>query len=771
VGKTQLALTVAHEVRDRFPDGAVFVDYAPLRDPAFALPTLANRLNIRPIPRQPMLDTLAYHLRDAHRLLLLDNLEGIVSVAPAICELLVRCPKVKVLATSRAALRVSLERAFPVMPLAVPDLLRPPNPDAINKSPAAALFVARCRAVQPDFALTPDNARSIAEICVRLDGLPLAIELAAARARLLPPESILNHLQSRLDLLTEGPRDAPLRHQTLRGAIAWSYVLLDPAERALFRRLAVFVGSFTLQDAHAVQDEPLKDGPGLLSQLSSLIDKSLVVRIPGDGEPRFRMLETIRDYGLEQLAATNELNVVRRRHAAYLREFAEQAEPQLIGGPLQSAWLGRCEAKYDNLRVALEWTTSQAHADNEALRIAAALWPFWQMHGDWQEGRKWLNAALARSRSPTPARAKALIGAGHLATDQADYAAADQLYTEALDIYRHVGDARGAGDALIALGGPAWKRGDFPTAHARFEEGLQSHRQVGYKPGIAMALKCLGIVTGEQKQYDAGRSFYLQAADLYKEIGDKRGLASVLNNVGMVEYWRERYGEAHRLFSESITLQREVGNRRGIAITLVNLGHTNRRLGEPSTARAAYAEALGMQRALGDPREIAELLEGVAQLLKLESAPERAATLFGAASGLRDAIGAPPVPAMQPENEQALKAIRAALREVRFTSAWDRGRQMTFQQALEYVTACLEEGQPVSRPARGAAFHPLTRQEQRIAALVAVGYTNAQIAKELWISVRTVTTHVQHILDKLGFHRRVQIATWAKEHGLKAPTD
>ncbi|HZS86351.1 MAG TPA: tetratricopeptide repeat protein [Chloroflexota bacterium] len=652
VGKTRLALAVAAACRGSYADGAVFVDLSPLRDPALVPSTIAQALGLRESGDQSARDLLMAYLRERHLLLVLDNAEQVVEAAPVVAELMAACPRLVVLVTSRAALHVRGEQRFQVPPLATPRPRRAAAHQELAGYAAVQLFVARARAVQPDFRLDATNIEAVAEICARLDGLPLAIELAAARVPLLPPRALLARLEqtsARLRVLTGGARDLPARQQALRATIAWSYELLTAEEQALLRRLAVFAAGCSLDAAETVCGA---DGPGggdVLEGLTSLMDKSLLRREDGtDAEPRFGMLETIREYGLEHLAESGETEALRRQHAAYYRVLAEQAEPALTG-PDQPRWLGRLEREHDNLRAALQWARESRDA-LAGLHLAGTLWRFWYTHGHLTEGRAWLEGFLDASRDaevPLAVRAKALIGAGVLANMQADYERAAELCEESLSLYRALVDLQGIAVALNVLGNVAVNQGDFERAVNLSEESLALQRQVGQKRGIALALNNLAHVVLQQ--------------------GDHQRAAA--------------------LCEESLALARELGESRSIAAALTHLADIARDQGSDEQAAAMYAEGLPLLRSIGDHHGVAICLEGVAAAHGALGRQERAARLCGAAAALRDATGAPLPSVDRASFDRTLSAARAALGTAAFEAAWAAGQALSPDQAIDEATA------------------------------------------------------------------------------------
>src|SRR5262245_1471679 len=509
-GKTRLGLQVAADLLEDFEDGVFFVPLAAIRDSALVASSIARTLRLQERAGQVLLDSLKESLQDKQMLLVLDNFEQVVAAAPLVAELLAACPRLKCLVTSRVVLRLSGEHEFPVPPLELPDPRHLPAVETLSQYAAVALFIQRALAVKPDFQVDNANAPAVAEICVRLDGLPLAIELAAARLKLLPPQAILARLGRRLELLRGGARDVPDRHQTLRQAIAWSYDLLEAGEQALFRRLAVFARGCTLEAAgavcHAGHDHAAGPGPSLemLDGVASLVDKSLLrQQEQASGEPRFRMLETIREYGLECLTASGEEPGVRRAHADYYLALVEAAEPALTG-PEQATWLERLGAEHDNLRTALQWAEESGEAEI-GLRLAGALCQFWLMHSHLREGQERLARllGLAEAAPRTAARAKARTRAGHLADNLSDYEAAHTFFEESLAIRRVLGEKGGIAAALNDLGWVAWHRNDYPASRALSEESLAIWRELGDKAGIATSLHNLGWVAYYQGNYEA----------------------------------------------------------------------------------------------------------------------------------------------------------------------------------------------------------------------------------------------------------------------------
>jgi len=740
VGKTRLGVAVAAALREAYVDGVYVVPLAPLRAPELVIPTVARTLGLREEPGRPVIETLIVYLRDRRMLLLLDNVEHMVAAAPQVADLLAACPAVDVLATGRAALRVDGEHELFVPPLASPPLTQSSVED-VARSPAVELFVQRARALAPGFALTPVNAPTVAAICRRLDGLPLAIELAAARIKILSPRALLDRLDDRLHVLSGGPSHLPERQRTLRGALDWSYNLLTPDEQDLFGRLAVFVGGCTLEAAEAVCAPPGPSPILVLDGLASLINNNLArikVDNEGGGESRLGMLETMREYGLERLEAAQDTATVRGRHAAYYLALAEAAEPELTGTE-QARWLEQLEAEHDNLRAALVWASANGDV-GIGLRLAGALWRFWVTRGYVGEGRRWLDTLLAESEGSHSAtvaddvRAKALNGAGMLALHQGDHARAMALHEESLMLSRALGNVAGVAGALNNLALTAYRQGDYARAAALFEECLTYRRKANDGVAIAMALSNLAIVAELQGDYSralalqeeslalrraAGHKVGIagsmgnlgtlayQVGDLeraerlhqenlvlQRELEHKRGIAVSLNTLGLVAYQHGNHERAGPLIQESLALYRDLGDTDGIAGVLVNLGAIARAQADFGRAVALYRESVALSFTAGSKGRVLECLDGFAQLADAAGQPQAAARLFGAAASLRGALGAPLPPVDQSAYEQAIAHTRATLGDAAFAAAWDEGRALSKEQAIDDALNACHAGLP-----------------------------------------------------------------------------
>ena len=689
VGKTRLALAVATTLADAYADGVVFVDLSALRDPALVAATVAQAMGLHESGSQSAYDVLFTYIQDRRLLLVLDNFEQVLDAAGLVADLVGACPHLVALVTSQTALRVRAEQQFQAPPLTIPtaDGL---SPEEGERYAAVRLFVARARQSRPDFQLDGENVAAVAHICCRLDGIPLALELAAARVALLPPAALLARLERRLVVLTGGARDLPERQRTLRAAIDWSYGLLTEDERRLSRRLAVFAGGCTLDAAEAVcpaasLDEFAEWGGDVLEGLASLVNKSLL-RSEQGAEPRFSMLETIREYGLEQLAAGGEAEALRRRHATHYLAVAERAEPALTGAA-QGTWLARLEGEHDNLRAALRWSRESGESAL-GLRLAGALWRFWYVRGHLSEGRAWLDGLLAlpaNDEGPDSAasRAKALTGAGVLANIQGDYDRATALCEESVALYRGLGDKQGMAVALNVLGDVAVKQGDYERAITLSEDSLALQRERGDKRGIAVALNNLGSVV-QNHHGDYGRAVVLfeESLALFQDLGEKRGIALLSTNLGEVARYRHDYRRAATLLEESLILARELGDTWIMGITITYLADVARDQNNHEQANTLYREGLALYQTMSDKVGIAGCLEGVAGASCMQGQMERAARLFGAAAALRNVIGAPLSPISRITYDRTVAATREALGEITFAAAWAAGQALPLEQAV-----------------------------------------------------------------------------------------
>lgn len=729
-GKTRLALAVASAVERSFPHGVWFVDLSLLNDPALVVPTIAQALGVKEQPDEPLLATVGRSLQEWQAMLVLDNFEQVVDAAADAASLLERCPQLKLLVTSRTALSVYGEHQYQVPPLSLPDLAQLPPLEELARSEAVALFLQRARAAHAAFHATDDDAPAIAEICTRLDGLPLAIELAAARIRLMPPQALLARLSRRLDVLTSSVRNVPLRQQTLRNTIDWSYDLLDPAEQALFRRLSVFAGGCTFETAATVcgGSEAGLSESAMVEELASLVDKSLLEQRGGlPGQPRFVMLETIREYALELLEGSGESAQIRDAHARLFLALAEEAEQELLG-PRQAEWFARLDAERENLRAALTWTLL-SNPSETGVRIAAALFRFWDSRGQLAEGKRWLDRAVAASAEIEP-------------------------------VWR--------GRVLNAAGNLARRHGEMQQATLWHEESLAIRRALGDTSGVAAALANLGNIAFDLAAYERSASLCQEALELYRSVGDRKGMALALNNLGIAMRELGQLDRAVALHDEALAVRREIGDRGGIAQALENLGRAALEQGDQRRATELLREGLALWHELGDRVSLPMALEDLGRAAALDGHFDRAARLWGVANALRTSMGLQ-MPMRRRERYAASVAnARSRLGDAQFGQAWSTGQALSTDAAVEYALA--DDEPSAAAGVRGRVTQsPLSPREHEVASLIARGLTSKEIAEQLVVSEKTVDTHADHIRQKLGLRSRAEIAAWITSQSLGKP--
>jgi len=686
-GKTRLATQVAADLLESYPDGVWLVELASLSDPALVPQAVATVLGLKDEPGMSRTQTLVEHLKSRHPLLVLDNAEHLLTACTQVVDCVLRqCPKAAVLVSSREALGIGGERIYRVPSLSLPDANRSVTSDDIVQSEAGQLIIERVLDHLPQFTVTDQNALALASICYRLDGIPLAIELAAARLKSMSVQEVNERLDQRFRLLTGGSRTALPRQQTLRSLIDWSYDLLDQSEQILFCRLAVFAGGWSLEAAERVCSDEKVDAADALDLLTSLIEKSLVTAEDSNGATRYRLLETVRQYARDRLLERGGGERWRDRHLAYFLALTEEAEPKLNGAE-QGNWLKRLETEHDNVRSALTWA---AGADAlSGMRLASACWRFWLIRGYAREGLSWLSEMLAAApnRQPGAQRAKALINAGTMAKTLCDYSQARTLYEEGLSISRELGDRRRVAAALGNLGMIACEQGAYSTAIARHEESLAIWRELGDRIGIARDLLSLGNVAASQGEEPAASSLYEQSLAIKRDLGDQRGIAIVLNNLGIVaSNYRNDYAAARSLHEEALAIRRELGDRWGIAHSLCNLGIVAYDYGDRPSSRALLAESLAIRRDLADRPGVTESLRGLADLAFASRQFRRGTRLCGHAARLEDQMGSPPTHWQRLRYERQIASARASFgNDVEFDSVWQEGYTMALDEAIEYA--------------------------------------------------------------------------------------
>jgi predicted ATPase/DNA-binding CsgD family transcriptional regulator len=819
VGKTRLALEVARVVQADFADGICFVPLAPVSDPTRVPASIAQALGLWEVAALPPEEQVQAALRDRHLLLLLDNFEQVVKAAPQLASLLASCPGLHLLVTSRAALHLSGEQEFPVPPLALPDLTHLPEPETLSQQAAVRLFLLRAQAIQPAFHVTPANARAIAEICVQLDGLPLAIELAAARSKLLPPQALLKRLSHRLEVLTGGAQDLPARQQTLRNTLQWSYDLLSQEEQRLFRWLSIFVGGCTLEAAEAMYQagqEGDKQASSVLEGITSLLDKSLVQQTEREGgEPRLVMLETLREFGWACLEQQGELQAARQAHARYYLALAEAAEPHLMG-PEQLLWFQRLERELDNLRAILQAGTTGGEEEREvALRLGAALWIFWVGRGrNLHEVRNVLERLLAGAAAiEAPVRLKALntlgwilwfqndtrglepvadealvlaralgdhwhltlamiLRATILMVDRRDYAAAQACLEEALNEARALGDRYLLAIALGHLGLLAWYQRDALRAIALFEESLILCRAMGERLLMSIGLLWLTRAELSQGHVARARSLLEECLTISRAFGNTLGTVQVLNLLGQLALQQGELRQAKALLTDSAMLSSEIGDRNNGARSRLLLAGLAAVQGEYAVARLGYEEGLSTALDIEHMGFIAAGLKGLGCVVAAQGLSTWAAILWGTAERLRESRS---VAIPQAVYDRLVAVVHSQLGEPAFKEALAKGRTMSPAQALAspeplapQVPASLAQTAPGATrtvPTRHSSSPAgLTAREVEVLRLVAQGLSDAQIAEQLVISPRTVNWHLTSIYSKLGVSSRAAATRYALEH-------
>lgn len=759
VGKTRLAIEVARSLIAHFADGVFLVELAALADAQLVPQAVARALGVREQPGRALVDVLAEALNARQQLLVLDNCEHLVDAAAHLADcLLGTCEELRILATSREPLSISGEVTWRVPSLAVPDSGAAALSGQLTAYAATRLFVERATAARPDFRVTDQNAPAIIEVCRRLDGIPLALELAATRVRLLSVEQIAVRLDDRFLLLVGGGRTAPPRQQTLRATLDWSYALLADADRHLFNRLSVFVGGWTLEAAEAICAGAGLEAQDVLDRLGHLVDQSLAVADEQAGHVRYRLLETMRRYAADKLQGAGESVATRDRHRDWFLRQAERSQFELFD-PQHLEWLAQ---ELDNLRAALRWSIERGGVET-GLRLAKATGAFWYQRGFYSEGRAWFAELLLLSgEAPTPERAFALTWAARLAAMQGDFSAARALCNEGLGLARRLGDTWLIAGALLEQGGMSVRLGDLARAQSSLEEGLRLSRAHSHHALEFYHLMNLATLAHEEGDDLKSEAFAAGSLVLAKQLGHVWGAASSLYDLGRAAAGRGNLSAGRALLEESLALYREHSDSLGIGIALSALAYVLLEQDEVPQATKLFAESLNLAQENGDRLEFARSLEGLVGVW-VQTRAERAVRLAGAAARLRDALGAVPYPRERERLEHWLDAARHTLGQHAYMADWTEGWATPLEQ-VGYLAVPPEE--PAQAFQASQPVSPLSAREREVAQLVSRGCTNRQIAEQLVIAPRTADTHVGNILCKLNLHSRAELAAWAVEHGL-----
>ena len=714
VGKTRLALEAAHLLSHDFADGAVFVELAPLADPAQVVGAIAQGLAIALPANIPAERGLIAQIGASHRLLVLDNFEHVLDAALLVANLIASCPHVRCIVTSRKRLQLRAEQLLPVPTLPLPNSSA--REDVVD-APAVKLFFARAQAVDPSFEMDAANAPEIAELCRQLDGLPLAIELIAARVRLSTPAELLQQVIERLPALESGARDMPERHRTLSAAIAWSYDRLSQHEQHVFMHLGAFAGGCTLDALRAIMHED----PGLSRALEALREASLVQTSTAGAETRYGLLETLREFACARMRAHGRADDAHRKHAEYFAALVERAAPELVG-PDQKAWLERLARDDENLRSALTWSAEKHAAEYGAL--AAGLGNYWQIRGELSEGRRWISRALAQSPNLAPERQAALLGhSAQLAFRQGDYAAARAQFEQALECCQRLEDGPAIARMLRGLGNVADSTGNCEVARTFLERALETSTMCGDLAGVGSALNSLGLIASTLGDFALAQTLYEQGLKVARERRDDTAIGITLLNIALHNEQQGCLDAAHALYIESLETLRQIGHKSGCALVLLNLGNVAQRKNEPALSAACFEESLGLFREMGDLASssfplfgqgtldfgrknyeaarakycqslhvrhltgetppIARNLVGIAQIDRAQGHVERATRLFGAAEALREALGKPIAPVFAAEYDREVEALRDALDAKRFALEWAAGRALALDEAVQ----------------------------------------------------------------------------------------
>jgi predicted ATPase/DNA-binding NarL/FixJ family response regulator len=775
-GKTRLALEIASDLTSDYEHGVWLVEFAPLNDPALITQAVAAVMGVREYPGVDLSQTVFDYLSSRHILLIFDNCEHLITdIARFVDNLFRKCPRLSVLTTSREGLGILGEAIWTVPSLSLPIQMPWTDPasaqETVNSylnSESVQLFMARVSAVSPEFSLTVENGAWVAEICRRLDGMPLAIELAAARVRALSVKQIAERLDDRFNLLNAGSRTAPLRQQTLSAALDWSYALLSEPERRVLQRLSVFAGGAPLEGAEAVCSCECVQPADVLDVLSHLVEKSLIVADKSHFDTRYRLLETIRQYARQKLAVQGEEEECRNCHLMFFMQWAETIATALHGKD-QLVGLKQFETEHDNLRTALEWSRTNEKEATVGLRLAAACGPFWSSHCYLSEGRRHLFAALTpkQVRDRSSVHARALMYSAQLAYVQADYPAGQLLIEEALGIWRELGQENlvELAHSLEIFGGFRMEVGDYESARRLFQDSLDTYTQLKHKNGIGALHKDLGWSAMRTGDFTLAQTHLEKNLTLAQETGDKTGLVFAYSGLGEVAIRLGEYTRASELLEKGLPLSRELDNTWLEATILGSLGWVALHLRNFEPMRNLLSESLSLRVAIGDKGGIAWCLEKLGEAAVLEQQYQKAVTIFAAAAVLRISVNSVIDPVDQPEYERGLAGLHSKLGPKILNTCWEEGTIMHLSDVVVYALS--EPAVQIENTALfdKAKFQGLSKRERETAALVAQGKSNREIAQVMTVREKTVETYVTRILDKLGFSSRVQIATWAVERG------
>jgi predicted ATPase/DNA-binding CsgD family transcriptional regulator/uncharacterized protein HemY len=792
-GKTRLALHVAGDLQPKYKHGVWLVEFGSLAEAKLVPQLVATILGVREQAGQLVTDSLISFLHSRNVLLVLDNCEHLAEACARLTTtLLETCPHVHILATSREPLRIPGEVVWIVPPLSLPERQPWQSPagereslSAYMKAEAFQLFVDRAVTASPTFSLNAENGPWVANICRRLDGLPLAIELAAAHLRFLSVRQIAEHLDDRFQLLSSSLRATPERHQTLKGALDWSYALLTDTEKKILNQLSVFANGWTLGAAKAVCNPGKGKQFEVMTSLSNLVDKSLVVVKSSNGSKRYHLLETIRQYAQQKMLEGGDDNdhANKNRHLAYFVQWAEAAALHLAG-PEQLAWLEKFDIEHDNLRAAHEWSINSQENAQKGLRLAAACGHFWRLRGHLSEGRVRLASALeaAGAQEQTAARASALLWAANLAYLQSDYEASRLLAEEGLAINSELGPegAAGVAKAHDLLGELATEVGDYESARVFLEDALNSYRKIGDRRGSADMLMQRGWAAMREGDFGRASALLNESLTLFRELGESAMLGIVLAGLGELAVRQGWYDQADELLEDSLALRRELGDQWGIAGSLGTLGWAALLQRDFTRTRDLLRQSLEIRLEISDKGGIAWCLEKLGEAAALEARKlpaayrrqmrQRAVRILGAAAAVRKPLNSVIDPADKPHYDRMLLTLRRSLGVTAFDTAWEKGRQMALQEIIDSASAPALTASGVADLSNAQAdkmkYGGLTPRERETAVLIAHGKSNREIAAEMTVRVKTIETYVTRILNKLGFDTRVQIATWALQIGL-----